>query len=147
MTRELLRRFFANTLKSKNTVDFVHISFYDEAVKQFLTTSIYIDPEQFAEMDDIELVKFVQKDFSENKLLSPELCFVSTNGEETKRHMTDSNEKIKSKYLRVIKCKDCGIVFTVTREEADWYLDHNYSLPHRCKECRKKKKLKNNINE
>ena len=143
MTREAIRNFFSKK-KPKNTIDFVHISFYDEQISQFLTTAIFMDDSQFGEMDDTELIEFVQKDFSENKSLSLNLCFVTTDEEEAKNNAKDLNEKLKTKELRVLKCKDCGVLFSVTREEADWYLDHGYSLPRRCKECRKNKKLKNN---
>lgn len=39
-----------------------------------------------------------------------------------------------------IECKDCKATFTMTEEEMKWYKDHDFELPKRCPDCRKKRK-------
>lgn len=44
------------------------------------------------------------------------------------------------------KCKDCGGVFTVTSGEQEWLYEKfgaDFSVPVRCKPCRKLKKERN----
>lgn len=42
--------------------------------------------------------------------------------------------------VEVIKCKDCGESFNLTRGEADFFDRLNFPHPIRCKACRTKRK-------
>lgn len=39
------------------------------------------------------------------------------------------------------KCIECGEAFTITDEEQAFFKSKNFSLPKRCKPCRKARKL------
>jgi uncharacterized Zn finger protein len=43
-----------------------------------------------------------------------------------------------------ITCKDCGSKFTFTAGEQEFFKEHNYSDPVRCKACRDKAKADHN---
>lgn len=40
----------------------------------------------------------------------------------------------------IIKCLDCGVGFTLTPGEREWYIRHAYNLPKRCRECRQRRR-------
>lgn len=48
-----------------------------------------------------------------------------------------------SETVEVIKCKDCGESFNLSRGEADFFDRLNFPHPLRCKACRTKRKKKN----
>ncbi|WP_346874221.1 zinc-ribbon domain containing protein [Clostridium sp. UBA5988] len=39
----------------------------------------------------------------------------------------------------VIKCKNCGEDFVITKKEQEFYEEKEFELPKRCYNCRKKK--------
>lgn len=41
---------------------------------------------------------------------------------------------------KVIVCKDCGVEFTFTEREQEFYASKNFSEPVRCKACREARK-------
>ena len=52
----------------------------------------------------------------------------------------DYNIDISTGELTVKKCKDCGMYFFVSKDEASWYTDKGLKVPSRCEFCRKKRK-------
>ena len=49
---------------------------------------------------------------------------------------------------KLIKCKDCGKTFEFTEREQEFYKEHNFIAPKRCKNCRKiRKENKENGNK
>lgn len=40
------------------------------------------------------------------------------------------------------KCRECGCYFTVSKEEADWYISKELGVPKRCYSCRRANKKK-----
>lgn len=47
---------------------------------------------------------------------------------------------IRSGVIEIIKCKDCGHDFLLTRKNIEWYDENGYDHPKRCMACRKKRK-------
>lgn len=45
---------------------------------------------------------------------------------------------------KILKCRECGRDFLFTPEEQEIYSRHGYSLPLRCKDCRRAARLKKN---
>lgn len=41
---------------------------------------------------------------------------------------------------QTIICKDCGEAFTLEEKEVEWYKEHGFELPKRCKKCRDARK-------
>jgi hypothetical protein len=41
-----------------------------------------------------------------------------------------------------IKCKNCGEVFVMSKEELAWYHERGFDFPKRCPECRKLRRRK-----
>lgn len=41
---------------------------------------------------------------------------------------------------RTIKCSDCGVDFTFTAAEQEFFEQKGFRIPRRCKDCRKAKK-------
>lgn len=41
---------------------------------------------------------------------------------------------------KVCICRDCGSTFTITPDEQRWYQKHEYVLPERCEDCRRKRR-------
>jgi DNA-directed RNA polymerase subunit RPC12/RpoP len=44
-------------------------------------------------------------------------------------------------------CVDCGAEFELSAEEMKWYEDKGFTLPKRCPECRKQRKLNRKKNK
>jgi len=42
-------------------------------------------------------------------------------------------------------CKECGIEFTITESEQEFFLKRNLDLPTHCRRCRKFKKLEREL--
>lgn len=40
----------------------------------------------------------------------------------------------------VLKCKDCGEYYMITKSEYDWYKERNFTTPRRCYTCRTKRR-------
>lgn len=50
------------------------------------------------------------------------------------------NHNIEIGEISIGICKDCGKSFVITKKEAEWFKERQYSLPARCYRCRKKRK-------
>lgn len=57
-----------------------------------------------------------------------------------------TNELNASAISITTKCRDCGNEFTIEADEAKWYEEKGYALPHRCSECRKKRRIERKEN-
>lgn len=56
------------------------------------------------------------------------------------------DELIHDKDFVIKTCKDCNEYFIITTMYADWFLSRNLSIPCRCDNCRRKRKIKYNQN-
>ena len=73
--------------------------------------------------------------------------FDSNNGfnfikEEVEKKAVEINRYIARGDWLLRKCKDCGDYFIITGDEVWWFDNKGMSLPKRCGDCRKKKKVK-----
>jgi DNA-directed RNA polymerase subunit N (RpoN/RPB10) len=41
-------------------------------------------------------------------------------------------------FVVTIKCKDCGKVFRLSKEDVEWHKDRNLDIPVRCHDCGRK---------
>ena len=46
---------------------------------------------------------------------------------------------------KIIKCKDCGITFTLSEKRQEWYLSKGWTLPKRCAVCREERRKEEHI--
>ena len=47
--------------------------------------------------------------------------------------------------LKYIRCKECGKLFALTKNEIEWFNKKKFSLPKRCENCRNKRKIRSDL--
>jgi len=102
----------------------MYASHYNHEQKKFVTVELTKENRKIFEKDSMESDTLIKFDSIQSATANTQIY----------------NHNIETGEITINICKDCGRSFIITKKEADWFRDKQYSLPARCYPCRKKRK-------